>query len=233
MPVMRLRVPVVFLVVLLSALVAGCTRDIGGVAKASQAHLPTPIGNEGLDAVLLTAEQLSGIVGATLTPRVDQAQPVGGGPSGPCAGLYVVGAEAFVGNSYSAFRVLLMSDGLGDQRKHVVTQSVAVYSDAHTAESQFASATSAIGACDGRRVNDQAAWKFGVNGVTPDTVVWNKRQTNAADVWACQGQGRVRDNLIIEAMACQGDNAAAGNVDTILNRMSATVWELSAPKPSR
>jgi len=41
------------------------------------------------------------------------------------------------------------------------------------------------------------------------------------------GQARVRINVIIQAMSCQGDDGGQANADAISNRMSARVWDLS------
>ena len=58
-------------------------------------------------------------------------------------------------------------------------------------------------------------------------VRWNKVQKNAPGPWVCRGQARLRDNVIIQAMACQGDDGGGMTTDKILDRMSATVWEMA------
>jgi hypothetical protein len=62
-------------------------------------------------------------------------------------------------------------------------------------------------------------------------VLWNKERTDIPMPWVCYGQGRVRDNAIIEAMVCQGDDAGARSAQTILDRMSAAQLDPSAHAP--
>jgi hypothetical protein len=227
------RVVHVFVGVLLAALVAGCGAQNAGRAQAGRAHVSKPLASSDLDNVLMTPPHLSDIVGVPLQLRVDQKRPVGGGPGGPCGPLDTAGDDDFVGKGYSAFHVLLLSDGKDTIHDHVVTQSAAVYPDAPTATKQFGSVTSGLGPCNGRRVNSEAAWKFAINDVTPDTVLWNKEQTDVPMLWVCYGQARVRDNVILQAMACQGNDGGAKVVEAVVNHMSAAVWDLSAPNGSR
>ena len=216
------------LVIALSAAVlAGCTATTSGVAKPNPAQLAKPLRSADLDGVFVAPEQVSDIVGGTLTLRIDRTRPVGGGPGGPCAGVDTAGADEFVGVGYDAFHVLVIADGHGNQHDNIVTESATVYSDASRAAKQFASASSGLGPCNGRHVRDEADWKFAINDVTPDTVLWNKEQTDLPTLWVCYGQGRVRNNAIIEAMVCRGDDAGAKDADAILDRMSASVWDLS------
>jgi hypothetical protein len=210
-----------------TTVLAGCADTTDGVVKAKSSHHPRPLGSGDLDAVLLTPKQISDIVGAPLTLRRDQTRPAGG-PGGPCAALYTAGADAFVGNGFAGFHVLVLADGKGDQHDHVVSQSAAVYADPQSAAKQFASVTGGLQPCNGRHVRDEADWKFAVNDVTPDTVLWNKEQTDLPMLWVCYGQARVRNNVILEAMVCRGDDAGAQNAEAITDRMSAAVWELSA-----
>jgi PknH-like extracellular domain len=227
MAVMRRLVPI-FVAVLAAVLVAGCSSPTDGRARAKPNHVGRPLGSHDLDSVLVTPSQVSDIVGAKLTLRVDQNRPVGGGPGGPCAALDTAGADELVGSNYDAFHVLAMADGTAGVHDHVVTEAAAVYADAASAAKQFTSGTAGLGPCNGRTVNSEASWKFAVNDLSPDSVLWNKEQTDISMLWVCHGQGRVRDNVILEAMVCRGDDTGAQNADTIVNRMSASVWELSA-----
>ncbi|HZA12037.1 sensor domain-containing protein [Mycobacterium sp.] len=223
----------VLTVALIAALATGCTRSTGGHAKANPAHAGKTIVTTDIDAIVVAPQQLVDIVGAPIRPRLDQKRPVGGGPAGPCAALGVVGTDAFVGGNYAALRVIALSDDAADQHRHVVAQSVAVYADGQTAAKQFGAATANLDACNGRRVNDQAYWKFGIDGLTPDGVRWNKTETDVPWQWVCAGDGRVRSNVVVEAMVCQSDPTSAQNAQTIVDRMSAVVWDLSSPNRSR
>jgi hypothetical protein len=226
-----MRRPMILIITALctaTAVVAGCAHTTDGVAKAPRAHAARPLVSGDLDSVMLTPKQLIEIIGAPLTLRLDQKRPVGGGPGGPCAAIDTAGSDAFVGNGFGGYHVLVLADGKGDQHDHVVSQSAAVYPDAQSAAKQFISVTGGLQPCNGRHVRDDADWKFAVNDITPDTVLWNKEQTDVPMLWVCYGQGRVRNNVILEAMVCRGDDQGAQNAGAMIDRMSAAVWELSA-----
>src|SRR5215211_7646964 len=108
-------------------LVAGCGGTTDGRAEVNKAHRNQPVASTDFDTVLLTPPQLSDIVGVPLQIRVDQKRAVGGGSGGPCAALDTAGEDEFVGTGYSAFHVLLLADGKGNDHDHVVTQAAAVY----------------------------------------------------------------------------------------------------------
>ena len=227
------RVPICHAVLLAATLVAGCARTTDGRANPNPAHATKPVASADLDAVLLTPLQLTSIVGSPVELRIDQSRPVGGGPSGLCGALANGGSPDLVGDGFSSFRVLALGEGTGGQSDHVVVQAVAVYPDARTAGQQFASATTGLAPCNGRRLNDKAYWRYGVDTLTPDTVRWNKTETDVPWHWVCGAESRVRDNAILSAMSCRGDDAAGANAEAIVNQMSATVWDLSSPNGSR
>src|SRR5271165_1160092 len=209
-------------------LLAGCAQPIGGRAVAPPSHVSRPVSGGDLDSILLTPSQLSDIIGAKLQLQADVSHPVAGDPAdGPCAALDTVGMQPFIGNGFSAFHLLLLSDGSSAVHDHVITQAVAVYPDAPSATTAFTTATSGLPPCDGKNVKAEAAWKFAVNDITADTARWNKEQTDLPMLWVCYGQARVRINAIVQAMSCQGDDGGQANAGAILNRMSAAVWELS------
>jgi PknH-like extracellular domain len=211
-------------------LLAGCAQPVDGRAVAPPSHASRPLSGGDLDAVLLTAAQLSDIVGAKLALAAQVVRPVAGDPAeGACAALDTVGMQQFIGDDFSAFHLLLLADGTAAQHDHIVTQAAAVYPDVATATAAFAAAAAALPPCDRKDVKTEAAWRFAVNDIGPDTVRWNKEQTDLPMLWVCYGQARVRVNVIIQAMSCQGDDGGEANADAILNRMSATVWRLSGP----
>jgi hypothetical protein len=224
---MRLLAPV-FAAVLGTAAVAGCAHQIDGKPQPGNSHISRPIAGGELDSVLLTPAQVTDIVGAKVDLRADISRPVTGDPvEGPCAALDTVGMNEVVGDHFSAFHLLLLADGTGREHDHVVTQSAAVYPDAATAAKAFVTATSALPSCDKKEFKTDATWRFAVNDLSADSMKWNKEQTDLPILWVCHGQSRVRDNILMQAMACQGDDGGEHNADAVLNRMSATVWVLS------
>jgi hypothetical protein len=224
-----MRLPVSLAALLAAALLAaGCGHPIDGRAVAPSSHTSRLLSGADLDSVLLTVSQLTEIVGAKLALQADVSHPVLGDPAeGPCAALDSAGMQPYLGNTFSAFHLLLLSDGTATQHDHVVTQAGALYADAASAAKVFATAASGLQACNGKVFKTEAAWRFAVNDITADTVRWNKEQTDLPFLWVCYGQARVRVNVIIQAMSCRGDDGGQANADAILNKMSATVWQLS------
>ena len=146
-----------------------------------------------------------------------------------CSALDSVGIAAFVGERWSGFRVLLFTDG--DRRDRVVSQAVAVYPDASLAAAAFKSGTSDATLCDGQRAlstGSDAAWRFAVQDGNTDTVRWTKRQLAIPLTWVCYREARLRNNAVLQAMACQGDDGGQSVVTTLTDRMSASVWGLSS-----
>ena len=223
---MRLRVA---LVGLAAMLLAGCAQTVAGTAVSNPAQAITPLRADDTDQVLIGPSQLHDVVGVKLQTDADQVRPIPGTSAVPaCSALDAAGMQAFVGDHWSGFHVLLFTDG--DKHDHVVAEAVAIYPDAHSAATQFTAGTKNAKACDGQRAlstGGDAAWKFTVPDINADTVRWSKEQIGIPFDWTCFGESRLRNNAIVQAMACQGDAGGQVTVTTMTDRMSASVWELS------
>lgn len=212
-----------------AALLAGCAHTVGGAAVGNPAQPVTPLRPGDTGQVLIPAAAVSDIVGSALQVDADQVRPLAGSSAVPaCSALDSVGMAAFVGEGWSGFRVLLFTDA--DRHDRVVSQAVAVYPDAALAATAFQAGTSGVRLCDGQRAlgtGSDAAWKFAVQDGTTDTVRWTKQQLSIPLTWVCHGEARLRNNAVLQAMACQGDDGGQRVVTTLTDRMSASVWELS------
>ena len=209
--------------------VAGCAHTVSGAPVFASAEPITPLRPDDTGQVLVTAAQVSDIVGARLQVDADQARPVSGSSAVPaCSALDSVGMAAFVGDGWSGFRVLLFTDV--ERHDRVVARAVAVYLDAGSAATAFSTGTSDAKACDGQSAlstGSGAAWKFGVQDDDTDTVRWTKHQLSIPLTWVCHGEARLRNNAVLQAMACQDDDGGQTVVTSLTDRMSASVWELS------
>lgn len=223
-----MRLPVV-LVGLAAVLLAGCAHTVAGTAVSDPAQGIQPLRADDTDQVMISPTQLREIVGVKLQTDADQARPIPGASAVPaCSALDAAGMAAFLGDKWSGFHVMLFTDG--DKHDHVVAEAVAVYPDARSAATQFGVGTQSAKACDGQRalsIGGDAAWKFTVPEINSDTVRWSKSQLAIPFDWTCYGEARLRNNAIVQAMACQGDDGGQVAVTTMTDRMSATVWELS------
>lgn len=210
-------------------LVSGCAHTVSGAAAFSPAQAVRGVQPADADQILLGAADVSGIVGAKLQLDADRARPIVGASAAPaCSALDAAGMAAFVGDSWSGFHVLLFTDG--DRREQVVAEAVAVYPDPPAAATAFSAAMGAARACDGQRAlgtGGDAAWSFTVSDLDADAVRWRKQQIGIPLTWVCQGEARLRNNAVLQAMACRGDDSGRDTVTRLTDRMSASVWELS------
>lgn len=208
---------------------SGCVHTVSGAAVWNPAQPITPLRADDTEQVLVTPAQVNQIVDGRLQVDADRGRPVSGSSAVPaCSALDSVGMAAFVGDDWRGFRVLLLTDG--DRHDRVVAQAVTVYPDAATAAGAFAAGTKDVPACDGQRAlstGSDAAWKFSVQEDNTDTVRWTKHQLAIPMTWVCHGEARLRNNAVVQAMACQGDDGGQLVVTTLADRMSASVWELS------
>ena len=212
-----------------AVVLAGCAHTIAGAAVWNPAQSLQPLRPDDTDQILISPSQLRDITGVNLQNDADQSRPITGSSAVPaCSALDAVGMQAFVGDQWSGFHLLLFTDG--DKHDHVVAEAVTVYPDAHSAATAFAVGAKDAKACDGQRAmgtGGDAGWKFSAPEVNADTVRWNKQQIGITIPWVCFGEARLRNNAVVQAMACQGDNDGQVTVTTMTDRMSATVWELS------
>jgi hypothetical protein len=209
--------------------IGGCDRTANGSARWDPAQAGRPLRADNANQVMLDPAGLSQIVGARLAVVADRTRPISKPSAAPhCSPLASAGMQAFVGDDWSGFHLLLVNDGRPQQ--HVDAEAVAIYSDDHRAATVFASVTKGLRACDGEvalATGNNASWKFAVNDLTADAVLWNKQETDVAGLWVCYGGARLRGNAILQAMSCQADDNGKGNVAVILDRMSANAWNQS------
>ncbi len=220
------------LVLLASAallVLAGCAHTVAGVAVWNPAQSLQPLRADDTDQILIGPAQLRDVAGVKLQVDADQVRPIAGSSAVPaCSALDAAGMAAFLGDSWSGFHTLLYTDG--DQHDHAIAEAVTIYPDARTAAAAFTSGSRDAKACDGQRAlstGGDAAWKFSVPEINADTVRWTKQQIGIPITWVCHGEARLRNNAVVQAMACQGDDGGQITVTTMTDRMSASVWELS------
>lgn len=210
-------------------MLSGCAHTVDGAVAVSPARVPGGVAPGDADQILLGAADVSAVVGAGLQLDADRSRPIAGASAAPaCSALDAVGMAAFVGDTWSRFHVLLFTDG--DRREQVVAEAVAVYPDQSAAATVFSAASGAARACDGQRAlgtGGDAAWSFTIADNGPDLVRWRKQQIGIPLTWVCQGEARLRNNVVLQAMACRGDDSGRDTVTRLADLMSASVWELS------
>ncbi len=225
-----MRLPPVLGVLGAAAVVlAGCAQTVAGSPVSNPAQGIKPLRADDTEQVLIGPAQLHDIVGVKLQTDADQTRPIPGSSAVPaCSALDAAGMAALLGDKWLGLHVMLFTDG--DRHDHVVAEAVAIYPEAGSAAAQFATGTKNAKACDGQRAlstGGDAAWKFTVPEINADTVRWNKQQIGIPFDWTCYAEARLRNNAIVQAMACQGDDGGQVTVTRMTDQMSASVWELS------
>ena len=212
-----------------AVMVSGCAHTVSGSAALSPVRAANGLLPGDADQILLGAGEVSDVVGAKLQLDADRSRPIAGGSAVPaCSALDAVGMAAFVGDSWSRFHVLLFTDG--GRHEQVVAEAVAVYPDPAVAATAFAAASGAARNCDGQNAlgtGGDAAWRFTVPAVDAEAVHWRKQQIGIPLTWVCHGEARLRNNAVLQAMACRGGDSGRDTVIRLTDRMSASVWELS------
>lgn len=209
-----------------SVVLAGCGHTVTGAA-VRDAGAGASLRAEDAGEVLISPVQVQQIIGQPLFVDADRTDPVAGSSVIPaCSALDTVGMAAFVGDEFSGIRVVLLTN---DRHDGMVAEAVAVYPDAATAADAFRAGTKDARACDGQRAAEtvEAAWKFSVQDDNADTVRWTKQQLAIPLTWLCHGEGRLRNNAVLQVMVCRSDDDGQTVVTTLTDRMSAKVWELS------
>jgi PknH-like extracellular domain len=210
---------------------ASCAQTTAGSADYDAANAAKPLDAGDAEQVLLRLPQLSEVVGEQLNILEQHDTPNTRTPAVPeCTAIEAIGRQAFVGDDWVGLNLMLLIGGIADGR--LVAQAAAIYADAPGAAAAFVKATKDIEACDGKEIigaGDDPDWKYAGVEVTTDTVRWSKHQTDDPKMWGCYGQSRVRNNAILQAVSCQDGGATEGVTQTLVDQMSANVWDLSAP----
>lgn len=208
---------------------AGCARTVSGAAVLDRAVPNAGLRPGDADQVLLGPAEVGEIVGVKLQVDADRSRPIAGASAAPaCSALDTVGMAAFIGDDWSRFTVLLFTDGYRHQQ--VVAEAVAIYPDPAVAAAAFVNGTRDAKACDGQQAlgtGGDAAWSFSVPVIDADMVRWRKRQVGIPLTWICHGEARLRSNVVLQVMACRGDDSGRVSVTMMADRMSASVWQLS------
>lgn len=212
-----------------AAVVAGCAHTVAGAVVFNPAEPITPLLRAGTpvrSCSVFLRYPTSSAAGCRPMPTAPGRLPASAAPA--CSALDAVGMSAFVGDGWSGIRVLLFTDG--DRHDRVVSEAVAVYPDAGSA-ADVAPRRAPPGS---GLVTDSGAEHRQRSGVEVQCGRGQFRH-GAVDQTAdrhpddviCHGEARLRNNAVLQAMACQGDDGARPQTVTLTDRMSASVWELS------
>lgn len=212
-----------------SLLLAGCAHTVGGSAQpADPAGGARNLGG-GLDSVLLSADEVNTIMGASDIIVVDNSgdmQTTAENLSRPdCVGaLYNAQDSVYQGSGWTDVRDQVLQ-APKDNNPHRVEQTAVEFPGSDRAQGFVNTSLSRWSRCSGKEITltsggDVARWAIGDLKVTGRTINQITLQ-QAESGWGCQHALSAVSAIVIEATACSshiGDEAV-----TIADKMSANV----------
>ena len=211
---------------------SGLTTPSQTTASATMAQPPPPsFSPKAIDQVLLTADQLTKLLGAAVT-----SDPSGGGPGGlalnsssygmsdhsgqvtprSCVGVVFTGEhDVYAPAAPSAIKTQTFGTpyGLNEGKPHLVQQTAAVFPSAEVAQQFLVSAEGNWKACANVKVDATFGYESGAGYILGKVLrqddmitlvmasTTNVGPTNGAD--ACQQALGVRQNVVVEVRTCE------------------------------
>ncbi|MFV9635863.1 sensor domain-containing protein [Mycobacterium neumannii] len=217
-------------VLVTSAVLAGCVSTVAGMAvraQAGQADVPE-LTVAKLDDVLLTIGELNGIMGSTtmkVTSELEEMTDHSDDVSDPeCLGaMYGAEGPVYAGSGWTDVRDQVAREP-DDDNNHWVEQTAVLYTSAEEARRFLDSSRSAWQGCANSTVlvgNSGDVYLWELDEVRTDGKMITQVTTQQdADGWACQHALSAASNLTVEAWACSysiGDEAATIAQDMLAN----------------
>ncbi len=212
-------------------LLSGCVSTVSGTAVRAQNAGPIdvpPLDEPKLDDVLLSIDELNGIVGSTqmkITVELEEMSDHSAEVSDPdCLGA-IYGAEGpvYEGTGWTVMRDQVAREP-DEDNDHWVEQTAVLYPSAENAQKFFDDSKSAWEDCAGNAISvydADASYLWQIDDVAAeDTLITQLTTQEDADGWACQHALSVVANLTVEAWACGysiTDEAAAIASDMVAN----------------
>ena len=212
-------------------LLSGCVGRVSGTAVRAQnvgAIDVPPLDESQLDDVLLSIDELNGIVGSTqmkITVELEEMSDHSAEVSDPdCLGA-IYGAEGpvYEGTGWTVMRDQVAREP-DEDNDHWVEQTAVLYPSAENAQKFFDDSKSVWEDCAGSAISVDDAdasylWQID-NVAAKDTLITQLTTQEDADGWACQHALSVVANLTVEAWACGysiTDEAATIASDMVAN----------------
>jgi PknH-like extracellular domain len=223
------RATAVTVVIAASVLLTGCVSTVSGSAVRATNAGPVdapPLNESKLDDVLLSVDEINGIMGATdmtVTDEYEEMTPDTAELSDPaCVGaLFGAMESVYDGSGWTAVVDQIASEEV-DDNAHWVEQTAVLYPSADKAQKFFDGSRTIWEDCADSSISvdeSGSTYLWTLDGVTAeDTLLTQMTTQEEADGWGCQHALSVVSNAIIEAWACSytiGDEAAIIATDMV------------------
>jgi len=211
---------------------------VGGVGiwllvKPKPVKTPDPIQSERLGALLLSPQEVNGIMGSSgMQPGKPitsmDSSPVTVSPSACLGALYTTQDSVYAGTGYTGMSGVVSSEP-GDNYDHWVNQAVVLFPSAEKAKGFLQTSADKWKSCANKTVSvtntnkgKTYRWSFAeITGEPPKFSVVEMQE--AADGWGCERALGVANNVITDVNACayHVDKDQAGQiVDKIVERIN-------------
>lgn len=211
--------------VALAGLVSACTSSNSGAPKAGPTTPPVP---GTLQASFLPIDQVSSVIGVTLSSSTNSGTPPAPLAANPAACAVAIGpaTQKVYTQGWTVFGAVTYQDS-NYAADHTVTQTLGRYPDANQAGAVFTALATGVKACPtGVRTDpDQGTtkWTYTVDttNTNTNTLVWTATQ-DAGGGWACYRQARLKGTNVIEVAVCEAGNgkpAAAAIADRFAGKL--------------
>jgi hypothetical protein len=219
----------VFAVAGLCILSAGCAAGNHAtkpVATATTSFIPRPVVERELNALLLSPEQISPVMGANkiAVTRKHDAMSDDSATMEPKECLAIDGsaqARVYAGSGFTAVRDQALNDG--DNFTHYAEQAVVLFPTAKQASIFFVASGLHWPAChEYTHIQSGSKWTAGPVSSTDGTLSTIATQQNAkAGGWACGRALVIKNNVVVDINTCSADPKNSA-VD-IANRIATKV----------
>jgi serine/threonine kinase PknH len=225
--------PIIAAVAIVLVLVVGGV-GIWLMTKPKPVKTPDPIQSERLGALLVSPQEVNGIMGSSgMQPgkpiTAMDSSPVTVSPS-PCLGaLYTTQDSVYAGTGYTGMNGVVSSEP-GENYDHWVNQAVVLFPSADKAKEFLQSSADKWKSCANKTVSvtntnkgKTYRWSLAdINGEPPKFSVVELQE--AADGWGCERALGVANNVVADVNACayHVDKDQAGQlVDKIVERINS------------
>jgi PknH-like extracellular domain len=207
--------------------IVGCAHTVGGTAESADGGATRAGG--GLDSILLSADQINTVMGATVITVVDTSrgmQTTTKNLSRPdCLGaLYNAEESVYQGSGWTDVRDQVLQEP-GDHNAHWVEQTAVEFAGSDRAQTFVNGSLAHWSHCSGKEVTmisaaDVNRWNIGDLIISGRTINQTAVQ-QGVPAWGCQHALSAVSAIVIEATACSGN--IADEAVTIVDKMSANV----------
>ncbi|ONI77849.1 hypothetical protein ALI144C_30980 [Actinosynnema sp. ALI-1.44] len=180
-----------------------------------------------VQAAVLTADQVSGVVGETLVPAQSSSEPPPVLAADPANCVVAVGpaTQAVYARGWTTFGSVTYQDSKAVS-EHTVTQVLGMYPDNDRARQVFDGLTEGLKGCRSavRANGSQRAskWTYAVDSATTDALGWTATQ-DGGNGWACYRQARLKGKAVLQVAVCvagDGRQGAAVLADMFAGKVS-------------